>query len=656
MPILLTAALSLSLIAAAVNATFRVIGYKGLERDALLVLTQWQGIDALTNDVLLKRVSLADGGAATLTSEWARRSLEFSLALARFNERRKLAPLGPEVVSDVEGAVALWVLAERRISAAQTSIKSMMNSGLASKVMVNGFLSTFYRMRLEGLLSEKEIVEISDIVSTLEILDTATDQFDRRLRAVVSKISDEVDARILQVSVMSAVLAPSLAALALFLVLSYRRYRKEELRRRLEADRLRRELRHDFMRGLFSAHGESADAEEELRALGVSLPFRESLVLGLFRCDRSGTAAKALPQEALIALLEAAAGPEREIFPVDQEIVAVLLDAADPADPERFLSSVRAAAGMVRADADAADADAADAAAKVSLSVAISAPFSGASVGEVARASRPESADESAAAEDKPHLMEGLLALFAYRYAYGPGALLRACAAPPRMESEYEYPSRTDELLAKRLMEGKFGEARRYIDELLNGAAGYAPATLRAVVARISSAFFSGIERLERAAGFSLPSASTASLAEIVQLDTLKGARDRFFALLEEIERLLARRPDARSGELADRVDAAIAAAFTDPNLSLESIADRRALSAGYLGRLYRKTRGKSVADAINDLRLDAARSRLASTDETIEAIAAQVGVTNPGSFYRLFKARWGMTPAEYREKTRADR
>ena len=63
--------------------------------------------------------------------------------------------------------------------------------------------------------------------------------------------------------------------------------------------------------------------------------------------------------------------------------------------------------------------------------------------------------------------------------------------------------------------------------------------------------------------------------------------------------------------------------------------------------------RGKSVADAINEVRLNAARSRLAATDETIDVIAAQVGVSNPGSFYRLFKAHWGITPKDYREKMR---
>jgi len=38
-----------------------------------------------------------------------------------------------------------------------------------------------------------------------------------------------------------------------------------------------------------------------------------------------------------------------------------------------------------------------------------------------------------------------------------------------------------------------------------------------------------------------------------------------------------------------------------------------------------------------------------------VDAIASSVGISNTGSLYRLFKGRYGITPAEYREKERAD-
>jgi AraC-like DNA-binding protein len=617
LPLVLTAALSLTLIAATINATARIILYKTLERDALIVLNHWQGIDALTNDVLLKRVSLSDGGTATLIAEWERRSLVFSLALANFNDRRRLAPLGPEVISDVDGAAGLWILVERKLSAAQTSIRSMMRSGLAAKVMINGFLSTFYRMRLEGLLSEQEIVEINDVVAMLEILDTATEQFDQRLQAVITKVANRADERIQQITIMTFVLTPSVATFAIFLILSYRRLKQEDRKRRQEADRLRRELRHDFLRSLFLTQAETVIAEKELLELGLVLPFREPLSLGLFRYDRSRLRHEVPAKENLIALLESTAGPEREIFPIDDEIVAVLMDATDPGLPDQFLHSVQQAADTAR----------------TSLSMALSEPFT--------------------QTADKPYIMGKLLVLFAYRYSQGPQAVLKASSPPLQIEEEYKYPARLDELLTKRLMEGKLDDAHHQIAEVLSEVAAYPPATVRAVVARISSAFFSGIEKLERAAGFTLPATSNTALAEIIAQDTLKDAQDCFFTLLDRIAAILERKQDVRLEDLANHVDLNIGTCYADPNLSLELLAERCCLSAGYLGRIYRKMRGKSVADAINEVRLTAARSRLAASDETIDVIAAQVGVANPGSFYRLFKAHWGITPKDYREQMR---
>jgi two-component system response regulator YesN len=188
---------------------------------------------------------------------------------------------------------------------------------------------------------------------------------------------------------------------------------------------------------------------------------------------------------------------------------------------------------------------------------------------------------------------------------------------------------------------------------MLDAAAGYSPATARAAVSRLSSAIFSAIERLERAVSFTLPSASADSLAELVLLDTMSEVRDRFSRLLAEIAALMESHQGQRTSAQVDRVDSFIAMASADPNLSLELIADRLGLSPGHIGRVYRKMRGKSVAETINDARVEAARAKLEDTDATIENIASEIGITNPGSFYRLFKARYGLTPADYRERAR---
>lgn len=609
-----SAALCFSLLVAASYTLYTVLRYKDLERDALLVLTRWQTMDALANDVLLKRVSLSDGGASETLAAWERETLDFSLALARFNDDRRLAPLGSSIVSDVDGAVGLWLLAQNGVLEAQRSLRSMIRSGLASRVMVNGFLQTSYLMRGAGQLAESEVVAIQDLVSALAVLDTTSDQFDQRLRAVVSRISRESGDRIGRVAALSLLFALAFAALSVSSVLALRNYRSAERRRRSQADRLRR----DFLRVLFESPdgAEVREAEASLREMGAAAVFASSQVLCLFRFD--GAERPAPAAEDLVPFLDGA-GPGWERFLLDDEVTAALLDGAGGSEAAcRFARAVQAASlGAGR-----------------SLSFAVSDPFG--------------------PGADRRSTLRALEALFAYRYARGPGAALYAGTPPAAPSAEFEYPTKTEELCVKRLLEGNAEEAGRYLESVIDQARPYPPAVIRAVVARLSSALFAAVERIERAGGFALPSASVGRLAEIVLLDNVDGAVRRFRSLLSEIDRLQRSGDgEGRLRELAERTDRLIDSSYADPDLSLDRLADRLGLSSGYLGRVYRKAAGKSVADAITERRLSAAETALAAGDWTVEAVAAGVGIANPGSFYRLFKGRYGLTPAEYRERSR---
>lgn len=620
-----SATLCLSLLAAAAYTLYSVLRYKDLERDALLVLAQWQTMDSLSNDILLKRVSLSDGGASETVSAWERQTLEFSLSLAKFNDHRALAPLGPSIVSDVEGAVGVWVLAQEGLLTAQRSLRSMIRSGLASKVMVNGFLQTSYGMRREGLLTGEEVVTIQDLVSSLAVLDSATTQFDQRLRAVVDRVSWASDRRIRGIAVMSVLFALAVAALVLSAALALMNYRSAERRRRGQSDRLRR----DYLRVLFEtcAQEERTEAEAILKELGVTAVFLPRQVLCLFRFDRSERAG--MGPEELVPFLEAALGdlPQGDVpqvppewFPLEDGVTAVLVDGGDGGDSARALA--------LELQTRARDAG-------LSVSTAVGEPFG--------------------PGEDRSSLLRSLLTLFAYRYSQGPGSALFARDPPRPPEGDFEYPAKTEELCVRRLLEGNSEEAARYLESVIDLAKPYPPTVLRSVVARLSSALFSAVERLERAGGVSLPAAAVDRLAEIVLLDNVAEALRRFRLLLAEIEVLQrAGEGEGRRAELVERTDALIGALYADPDLSLDRLADRLGLSSGYLGRMYRRAAGKSVADAITDRRLAAAESALTAGLHTVEAVAAEVGITNPGSFYRLFKGRYGLTPAEFRERSRS--
>ncbi|GMB08867.1 AraC family transcriptional regulator [Thermolongibacillus altinsuensis] len=83
--------------------------------------------------------------------------------------------------------------------------------------------------------------------------------------------------------------------------------------------------------------------------------------------------------------------------------------------------------------------------------------------------------------------------------------------------------------------------------------------------------------------------------------------------------------------------------------LDMKQLATALRFHPDYISRCMQKTIGMSAIQYINHYRLSKAKKLLASTNETIAAIAKQVGMEDGAYFSRLFKKAEGVTPMEYR-------
>jgi AraC family transcriptional regulator, dual regulator of chb operon len=87
---------------------------------------------------------------------------------------------------------------------------------------------------------------------------------------------------------------------------------------------------------------------------------------------------------------------------------------------------------------------------------------------------------------------------------------------------------------------------------------------------------------------------------------------------------------------------------FRDGTAALVRLSGR---SAEHVAREVRRWMGKTPTDVVNDARLAHAASRLTETDDAILRIAFDCGFENVSHFYRLFRARYGATPGQYRSR-----
>ena len=83
--------------------------------------------------------------------------------------------------------------------------------------------------------------------------------------------------------------------------------------------------------------------------------------------------------------------------------------------------------------------------------------------------------------------------------------------------------------------------------------------------------------------------------------------------------------------------------------VSLNELAQKNHVSAAYLSRLVRETTGKTFKELLQHKRLSRAESLLRESRLPISDIITAVGYDNTSYFYRIFRERYGMSPAEYR-------
>jgi transcriptional regulator GlxA family with amidase domain len=90
-----------------------------------------------------------------------------------------------------------------------------------------------------------------------------------------------------------------------------------------------------------------------------------------------------------------------------------------------------------------------------------------------------------------------------------------------------------------------------------------------------------------------------------------------------------------------------------DGELTVEALAARACMSPRTFARAFRRETGTTPAAFVEQLRVEAARRLLETTDLTVGAIARQVGIRHGETLHRAFRRRVGTTPEMYRQHFR---
>ena len=82
---------------------------------------------------------------------------------------------------------------------------------------------------------------------------------------------------------------------------------------------------------------------------------------------------------------------------------------------------------------------------------------------------------------------------------------------------------------------------------------------------------------------------------------------------------------------------------------TVKYLSEQLHLSPGYLSDLLKKETGKNTQDHIHLYLIEAAKTKLISTDKSVSEIAYELGFDYPQYFNKLFKQKTGKTPIKFR-------
>jgi AraC family transcriptional regulator len=120
------------------------------------------------------------------------------------------------------------------------------------------------------------------------------------------------------------------------------------------------------------------------------------------------------------------------------------------------------------------------------------------------------------------------------------------------------------------------------------------------------------------------------------------------FELLGTLVRKQSAEP-ARRGEAPLRRALDYLEAHFRSRLTVAEVAGHAGIHPSYLAELFRERYATSVGEWVRNRRLEFVREALRNPDTPISCIAFQAGFADQSHLTRLFRARFGLTPAEYR-------
>jgi len=237
-----------------------------------------------------------------------------------------------------------------------------------------------------------------------------------------------------------------------------------------------------------------------------------------------------------------------------------------------------------------------------------------------------------------------------HRLFQGHGSILFSEDIMNLKSKEYVFPVHKEKQLVESMMKGNADEARGIYNDIVSETTEYPFAVIQLVISHLTLTINNILRSLKKNNAFLVAPDFDTTVSSLGQAETMDEIHQPFYKLFEDISRMLEEKRSSKHEDLVKKVHEIIARDYSNPNLSLNSIADELSMSPVYLSRLYKQLTAGALSDVIGEMRMNKAKELLRGSEYTVSEIAEKTGFTNSSYFYRIFKKNNGITPNDYRK------
>lgn len=602
----------------------RISNFKKIAFLSQEVAIEWNSLDVISNDLLLKHHNNPYGDRTQffedLVNNWQQRRYLLDDKLSELSNKIDSLELDPEISIITNKTIKLWTHTEAVFLRIDLILEEIIDSGFAEKLTRGSLIEEFYKLRLLKKIEPQELFLGVKLISSIKILDDASNTFGDFLSELVLDINQLIDKEAEHFNILASVL---LLMTILFLITGFSwkkkisRYTNEKIR--LEEISARSTFLELFINGISD--------KRKLKILLKNLGFNpdESYYFFTLTTGKYNEILRTLGRGEFNENLLKTETKVKEIgklkqwhisgYNVEQSIFFVL----QPIVKED--SFVTFAEEIFR---------------EVNNNKHIF--FYGAA------------SISSYSGETPDKALSLIRKLLEERYRLKKPDIIWLEDLPEVPEEAFILSVDKEYRLCEKLKLSKIDEAELLFDEIIEEVIPYGYRVYKAVILRLIVTLSNFLEDLFDFGDEQNNTDVLTLILELEGLDTSEEVNTRFKEIFQLIIITLNRQRSSSQSRIIDQVRGIIKNEYMNFNLSADFISDKLEFSTGYLMKVFRNVSSHSIQKEINQFRLNKAEELIINSNKPIAQVALESGFLNSNYFFTLFKKYFGKTPREYKK------